>query len=50
MTLVFAPANADSIPVHLLPSDGFADWLDQQDQGIKEWVANADFTAAHGRG
>jgi len=48
MTLVFAPANADSIPVHLLPSDGFTGWLDQQDQGIKDWVANADFSASHG--
>lgn len=46
MSLVFAPADAKSIPVHLLPADQFDDWLTKQEQTTSVWVETAGFKAA----
>jgi leucyl aminopeptidase len=46
MSIQFATATPDSIPVHVIDEQGFAQWVDQQSPMTKSWVAANGFQGA----
>ncbi len=49
MTLTFAPAQPDAIPLHLVDETQLDTWLDAQDSAVRNWAANTGFTGAIGQ-
>ncbi|MFU8881290.1 MAG: leucyl aminopeptidase family protein [Rhodobacterales bacterium] len=49
MTLTFAPATSDALPVHVIPAAQLADWLADQPAAVSNWVKASGFTAALGK-
>ncbi|GHA47320.1 leucyl aminopeptidase [Amylibacter ulvae] len=45
----FAPPKGTAIPLHVLETDAFADWLKNADARVAEWVKATEFTAALGQ-
>ena len=48
MTFDFAPADALSIPLHVVGSNALEDWLGDQDARVAAWVRTTGFKAALG--
>jgi leucyl aminopeptidase len=44
----FAPSDADATPIHILPMEGFATWLEQQPAQTRAWVETCGFRAGLG--
>lgn len=44
----FAPADAASIPLHVVPAEGLNDWLDSQPERVRRWLHAVGFAAAAG--
>ena len=44
----FAPADALSVPLHLVPSDGLEVWLDGQPARVRSWLTTLGFNARAG--
>ena len=49
MTLTFAAASADAIPVHVLTSDAVDAWVAAQPERVQAWVRANDFTGGLGK-
>ncbi|MGX9351518.1 leucyl aminopeptidase family protein [Shimia sp. W99] len=49
MSLTFAPATADALPLHIVDKDGFDGWLSSQSPAIQRWVAASDFKPVTGK-
>ncbi|MGR3321893.1 MAG: leucyl aminopeptidase family protein [Pseudooceanicola sp.] len=49
MSLAFAPADADALPLTLLTPDTLEGWLGDQPESLAAWVRGAGFTAALGK-
>jgi len=47
-TLSFAPAEASSVPLHVLPADALEDWLRDRPEGERAWIAAQGFRARLG--
>jgi len=47
-TVTFAPADAASIPLHLVHADELPGWLDQQPERVRSWLATVGFSARAG--
>ncbi|WP_282092097.1 leucyl aminopeptidase family protein [Epibacterium ulvae] len=49
MSLTFAPASTDSIPLHIVDEGSFSVWLEDQSAEVKTWATVSGFTAAAGQ-
>ncbi|WGH77396.1 leucyl aminopeptidase family protein [Jannaschia ovalis] len=49
MTPRFAAPDTRAVPVRLIPQDGFDDWLDRQDDPVRDWVTANAFTGKAGQ-
>ena len=45
MTLTFAPAGSDALPLHVLEPAGLEAWLEDQPEATRAWVAANGFQA-----
>ncbi|MCL3881800.1 leucyl aminopeptidase family protein [Marivita sp. GX14005] len=43
MTVDFAPGGADAVPLHLVDADQLDDWLKEQGDRVRNWVAASGF-------
>ncbi|WP_121631211.1 leucyl aminopeptidase family protein [Tropicibacter alexandrii] len=50
MTLTFAAADADALPLHVLEPDAVETWLDGQDDRTRAWVKASGFSGGIGAG
>ncbi len=48
MTFVFAPEDADALPLHIIGSGDVEDWLEGQSETVCAWVKANDFTGQLG--
>ena len=44
----FAAADAPSVPLHAVPAEGLADWLDHQPERVRTWLTAVGFSARAG--
>ncbi|MEX0307363.1 MAG: M17 family metallopeptidase [Ruegeria sp.] len=49
MTLSFAPASEPSLPLHVLAQSNLDDWLSDQPDHVRSWVATDGFSGALGQ-
>lgn len=49
MTPKFAAPDLRAIPIRIVPTSGFADWLDGQDEPVRDWIEASGFTGAAGQ-
>lgn len=49
MTAKFADPDTRAIPIRIVPSQGFDDWLARQDEPVRDWVEASGFTGAAGQ-
>ncbi len=49
MSLTFAPATPEAIPLHVVASDGFDDWLSAQPEEVRAWAKANGFSGSLGQ-
>ncbi|WP_371225713.1 leucyl aminopeptidase family protein [Roseovarius sp. 2305UL8-3] len=48
MSLIFAPADAATIPLHVIDQNALSDWLGEQPEIVADWVTASGFAAGLG--